>query len=76
MLMTATALLRNEPSPSRPAIQQALAGNLCRCTGYGAIFDAVELAARIRSGEEPSALDLPGTRDVPPPLPRPKERAP
>jgi 2-isopropylmalate synthase len=76
MLMAATGLLAREPKPSRETIQQSLAGNLCRCTGYGAIFDAVELAARIRAGEEPSAIEMPGSEHVPPALPRNKERGP
>lgn len=45
MLMSAQALLQRNPSPSRSEIRAALAGNLCRCTGYLAIIDAVELAA-------------------------------
>ena len=45
MLMSAQALLERNPSPSRTEIREALAGNLCRCTGYLAIIDAVELAA-------------------------------
>ena len=45
MLMSAHALLQRNPSPSRSEIRAALAGNLCRCTGYLAIIDAVELAA-------------------------------
>ena len=50
MLMSADALLQRNPSPSRSEIRAALAGNLCRCTGYLAIIDAVELAAaRTRS---------------------------
>jgi aerobic-type carbon monoxide dehydrogenase small subunit (CoxS/CutS family) len=50
MLMSAQALLEHNPSPSRGEIREALAGNLCRCTGYLAIIDAVELAAeRMRS---------------------------
>jgi aerobic-type carbon monoxide dehydrogenase small subunit (CoxS/CutS family) len=44
-LMTATALLRGNPEPSREQIREALAGNLCRCTGYIKIFDAVEMAS-------------------------------
>ncbi len=49
MLMTAKALLDTEPDPSREQIKQALAGNLCRCTGYLKILDAVDAAAaRIR----------------------------
>jgi len=50
MIVTAAALLETEPSPSREQIIAALAGNLCRCTGYVKIIDAVELAAaRIRA---------------------------
>jgi aerobic-type carbon monoxide dehydrogenase small subunit (CoxS/CutS family) len=50
MLVTATALLDATPSPSRDQIVEALAGNLCRCTGYVKIFEAVELAAeRLRT---------------------------
>jgi carbon-monoxide dehydrogenase small subunit len=50
MLMSAQALLERNPSPSRAEIREALAGNLCRCTGYQAIVEAVELAAdRMRS---------------------------
>jgi carbon-monoxide dehydrogenase small subunit len=46
ILMTAKALLEKEPTPSRERIKEALAGNLCRCTGYQQIFEAVEEAAR------------------------------
>ena len=50
MLMSAIALLEQNPAPTRDEIREALAGNLCRCTGYLAIIDAVELAAaRMRS---------------------------
>jgi aerobic-type carbon monoxide dehydrogenase small subunit (CoxS/CutS family) len=45
MLLTAMALLDKDPNPSRDAIQEALSGVLCRCTGYLKIFEAVELAA-------------------------------
>ncbi|WP_081702719.1 (2Fe-2S)-binding protein [Desulfuromonas sp. TF] len=41
MLMSATALLEHTPKPSLPEIKKALEGNLCRCTGYNAIVDAV-----------------------------------
>lgn len=40
IVVTACALLTHEPTPDRPAVQQALAGNLCRCTGYEGIFRA------------------------------------
>ena len=46
MLMTARALLDETPSPTRDQIVEALSGNLCRCTGYVKIFEAVELAAQ------------------------------
>jgi len=46
MLMSAFALLRRNPAPTRAEIAHALSGNLCRCTGYTKILDAVELAAR------------------------------
>jgi len=45
ILLTAKALLDTEPRPTRDGIRAALAGNLCRCTGYTKILDAVELAA-------------------------------
>jgi aerobic carbon-monoxide dehydrogenase small subunit len=45
MLVTAKALLDEDPNPSRAAIMHALSGVLCRCTGYAKIFEAVELAA-------------------------------
>jgi carbon-monoxide dehydrogenase small subunit len=44
MLVTATALLRAEPAPGPERVREALAGNLCRCTGYGKIVDAVVAA--------------------------------
>jgi len=45
VLMSAWALLRRNPNPTRHEIAEALSGNLCRCTGYTKIFEAVELAA-------------------------------
>ena len=50
ILMSAWALLQHDPNPSREAIASGLSGNLCRCTGYTKIFEAVELAAgRLRA---------------------------
>ena len=46
MLMSATALLRANPSPSDDEIKKALQGNICRCTGYWNIFEAVKAVAR------------------------------
>lgn len=47
MIMSAKALLDHNPRPSREEIKTALAGNLCRCTGYAKIIRAVEKAAGI-----------------------------
>jgi carbon-monoxide dehydrogenase small subunit len=52
ILMAAQELLERDPRPSRATIRQALAGNLCRCTGYLKIFEAVELAAARMRGED------------------------
>jgi aerobic-type carbon monoxide dehydrogenase small subunit (CoxS/CutS family) len=46
ILMTAKALLERERRPSRERIREAISGNLCRCTGYQQIFEAIEEAAR------------------------------
>jgi len=46
MLMSASALLARSPRPTRDEVKHALSGNLCRCTGYTKILDAVEAAAR------------------------------
>lgn len=48
MLMAGAKLLEEHPSPDLPAIQTALSGNICRCTGYRKIFDAVQSAAETR----------------------------
>jgi carbon-monoxide dehydrogenase small subunit len=45
ILLSAKSLLETNPKPSRDEIREALAGNLCRCTGYTKILDAVELGA-------------------------------
>ena len=46
LLMTAKALLEREPNPSRERIREVVSGNLCRCTGYQQIFEAIEEAAK------------------------------
>ena len=51
MIMTATCLLRSSPRPSEAEIEQALEGNLCRCTGYVNIVASVQQAARVINGE-------------------------
>jgi carbon-monoxide dehydrogenase small subunit len=54
-LLAAEALLAANPRPSRDEIKEALAGNLCRCTGYIKIYEAVELAAARMRGEKAEA---------------------
>ena len=49
MLVSAHALLARDPDPSDEAIREAIGGNLCRCTGYAQIIDAIRLAAANRS---------------------------
>ena len=52
ILVTAKALLDREPHPSRERIREALSGNLCRCTGYLQIIEAVEAAAARIAGTD------------------------
>ena len=55
-LLVAEELLKKNANPSRETIKEALSGNLCRCTGYIKIYEAVELAAARMRGEE---MELP-----------------
>jgi len=48
MVLAAFDLLQRNPIPTRAEIREAISGNLCRCTGYQKIVDAVEAAARKR----------------------------
>ena len=45
MLMSAESLLRDNPHPTRDEIKKAMSGNLCRCTGYKKIVEAIEAVA-------------------------------
>ena len=53
MLIAAQALLDENPRPSEDEIRDAIGGNLCRCTGYQQIVEAIELAAQRMAGETP-----------------------
>jgi CO/xanthine dehydrogenase Mo-binding subunit/aerobic-type carbon monoxide dehydrogenase small subunit (CoxS/CutS family) len=58
MILSAVALLAREPDPSREQIVTALEGNLCRCTGYTRIVEAVEAAAAVLRGERPPEREV------------------
>ena len=49
MLISSYALLQQNPDPSLDEVKRALAGNLCRCTGYKPIFDSVQMAAELQT---------------------------
>jgi carbon-monoxide dehydrogenase small subunit len=51
MVLAATGLLHEDPQPGREEIREALSGNLCRCSGYVKIVDAVLLAAARGPGD-------------------------
>ena len=64
-LLAAEALLKANKTPTRQQIAESLAGNLCRCTGYLKIFEAIELAAaRIRGETAPDAEALARAAEV------------
>jgi CO/xanthine dehydrogenase Mo-binding subunit/aerobic-type carbon monoxide dehydrogenase small subunit (CoxS/CutS family) len=56
MVMAATAALRVNPLAGREEIKERLGGNICRCTGYQKIFDAIELARDIYNGQKSAAV--------------------
>jgi carbon-monoxide dehydrogenase small subunit len=60
MLLTLLPFLRDNPSPSAEEIREALSGNLCRCTGYQHIVDAVQLAANRAASPTQSMPVVPG----------------
>jgi aerobic-type carbon monoxide dehydrogenase small subunit (CoxS/CutS family) len=57
MLLSAKALLDENPRPTVDEIKTAIAGNICRCTGYTKIIRAIRTAAERTSGEEPAHPD-------------------
>lgn len=54
LVMAVDDLLRTDAAPSELEIREAISGNLCRCTGYGRVIEAVRVAVRRRSGAEVS----------------------
>lgn len=54
MILSAKALLEEKPNPTELEIRTALSGNLCRCTGYQKIVEAIDDAAKVMSGREES----------------------
>ncbi len=63
MMLSARALLAEHPTPSREEIAQALSGNLCRCTGYTQIIEAVESAVCEATGTQPKTPAWQSDRD-------------
>jgi carbon-monoxide dehydrogenase small subunit len=60
MILSSHALLEREAEPTREDIVEAISGNICRCTGYGQIIEAVEIAAeRLRKANAPRGASLP-----------------
>uniref|UniRef100_A0A831TL56 (2Fe-2S)-binding protein n=1 Tax=Thermorudis peleae TaxID=1382356 RepID=A0A831TL56_9BACT len=60
MMMTAVALLQENPDPSEEEIRKAISGNLCRCTGYVNIVKAIQYAARKMRETAPAAAGIAG----------------
>jgi carbon-monoxide dehydrogenase small subunit len=52
MLLSATALLADNPAPTRDDVIRAISGNICRCSGYASIIDAILAAAERQRGGE------------------------
>jgi carbon-monoxide dehydrogenase small subunit len=75
MILTAHALLQGNVQPSRAEIVDAISGNICRCTGYGQIIEAIELAAeRLRGRNLPQHGASPATQaDIAAPEDAPEE---
>jgi aerobic-type carbon monoxide dehydrogenase small subunit (CoxS/CutS family) len=64
MIMSARGLLRRSPNPTDDEIVEAMAGNLCRCTGYAAILEAVRVAAAGQRSDAPLAGEAAASRSA------------
>lgn len=71
MLIAAYSLLKIKPTPTRSEIRQGISGNLCRCTGYQKIVDAIAAVAR----KATFISEAPGSLDSPNPAPTDQENA-
>jgi carbon-monoxide dehydrogenase small subunit len=60
MIIAAKALLDRNPDPTRDEIREAISGNLCRCTGYGQIVEAIVIAGKKMRRETASSYESPG----------------
>jgi carbon-monoxide dehydrogenase small subunit len=58
MIIAAKALLDSNPSPSEDEIRKAISGNLCRCTGYGQIIEAIQTAAQRLQGSNDKGQEV------------------
>ncbi len=67
MVLASVALLARSPAPTREDVLRGLNGNLCRCTGYVKIVDAVQQAARILAGDKTERIDDAGESSLPRP---------
>jgi aerobic carbon-monoxide dehydrogenase small subunit len=57
MIMNSLTLLRKNPDPTEAQIRHALDGNICRCTGYQGIVEAIQFGAKVMAGADPQALE-------------------
>ncbi|MEM0073250.1 MAG: (2Fe-2S)-binding protein [Thermoplasmatales archaeon] len=56
MIMTSLWLLKNKAEPTEDEIRKSISGNLCRCTGYQSIVEAIQLASKLMKGEQEEAV--------------------
>ncbi len=64
LIMAAHSLLSGNPTPSESELREALSGNICRCTGYGRIIDAVQRVAVTRAATQPAGEERAGNEQA------------